>query len=369
VKVLYFTRNDSVHDRRFLSTMTLAGIEVFLLRLYSESGPLLGLPKTVKEVRWQDKPSMEPRRIHDRVAELQRIIQETQPDLIHAGPLTDCAYLAARSGFQPLVNMSWGSDILAAGGWNFRNKKTVQRTLEHSTVLIGDCEAVKQRAIALGFPADRIVIFPWGIDLKHFSPGSGGDLRKKWGYDKKFVILSLRSWEPIYGVDIAVKAFIVAARQNPALRLLLGGTGAQEEKIRKVVCESGVEDKIRFLGQIPQTELPEIYRGSDLYVSASHSDGSSVTLMEALACGKPVLVSDIPGNKEWVTGGQNGWLFRDNNIHQMATLMGSVQMELTLLDKMATNNRQLAVEKADWKKNSKGLIRAYDMAMKLKGSE
>jgi len=169
-------------------------------------------------------------------------------------------------------------------------------------------------------------------------------------------------------VDIAVKAFVVAARQNPSLRLLLGGTGSQEEKIRQIVRNNGVEDKIRFLGKIPQEELPEIFRASDLYVSASHSDGSSVTLMEALACGKPVLVSDIPGNREWVSDGQNGWLFRDSNFHQLANLMGLIPKELTLLKKMSVNNRQLGLEKADWKWNSKGLMQAYDMALKLKGS-
>ena len=56
-----------------------------------------------------------------------------------------------------------------------------------------------------------------------------------------------------------------------------------------------------------------MYRAADLYLSASHSDGSSVSLMEALGCGLPVLVSDIPGNREWVTDGEQGWLFPDGD--------------------------------------------------------
>jgi glycosyltransferase involved in cell wall biosynthesis len=368
VKVLYFTRDDSVHDRRFLATMVDSGMKVFLLRLQGDSSPLCGLPRGAEEVRWQQSsPFTGDEKISDRVKKLQKIIHDIQPDLIHAGPLTDCARTAALSGFQPLVSMSWGSDILAAWQWNFHKKKNLQHTLKRSTILIGDCQAVKQKAISLGFPEGRIVTFPWGVDLRRFSPGSGTDLRKEWGYKNEFVILSLRSWEPIYGMDMVVKAFLISARKNLSLRLLLGGTGSQEEKIHRLVRERGMEDRVHFLGKIPQEELPKIYRASDLYVSASHCDGSSVSLMEAMACGIPVLVSDISGNREWVTEGDNGWLFRDGNIQQMASLITSMPMKKGTLKNMGLNNRKLALKKADWKKNSQGLVKAYKMAMKLKG--
>ncbi len=368
MKVLYFTRDDSVHDRRFLSAITSAKMDVLLLRLQGGTESLLGLPKAVKEITWQNNSKNQSLQTKGRIVELARIVREYQPDLIHAGPLTNCAHLASLTGFQPLVSMSWGSDILAPKAWDFRANRILRRTLENSSVLICDCRAVKQKATAMGFPSERIVVFPWGIDLKCFSPGSGITLRKKWGLEDQFIVLSLRSWEPIYGVDITLKAFIIAVKENPRLSLILGGQGSQDGEIRNLIQKHGVENKIRFLGQIPQKELPDVYRASDLYVSSSQSDGSSVTLLEALACGKPALVSDIPGNREWVTEGQNGWLFRDGHVQELASLMLSIPKEKNLLKKVALNNRQLSKEKADWKKNSKGLIRAYDLALELKGS-
>jgi glycosyltransferase involved in cell wall biosynthesis len=347
--------------------MASSGMQVFLLRLQGESGILQGLPQGVKEVRWHDSPERAQKGVFSKVKDLQRIIEEIQPELIHAGPLTDCGLLAAGSGFQPLVSMSWGSDILATENWDFRKKKILHRTLKQSTVLIGDCDAVKNKAITMGFVPDRIVTFPWGVDLHQFSPGKSDSFRKKLGIDRKFVILSLRSWEPIYGVDLAVKAFIIAAKKNSNLFLLLGGIGTLEQKIRAMVERSGVKGQIQFLGQIPQRELPEIYRASNLYLSASHSDGSSVSLLESIACGKPVLVSDIPGNREWVSEGQNGWLFRDGNVKEIADLLARISGEKVLLKKIGSNNHRLAAEKADWTKNSMGLLRAYKMALKLKG--
>ena len=76
-----------------------------------------------------------------------------------------------------------------------------------------------------------------------------------------------------------------------------------------MVRESGLEDKVHFAGQVDYVDLPKYYRVAHLYLSASIVDGSSVSLLEAMSCGIPALVSDIPGNREWVVPGRNGWLF------------------------------------------------------------
>ena len=78
--------------------------------------------------------------------------------------------------------------------------------------------------------------------------------------------------------------------------------------------EEKINEKVFFGGHVPQIDLPGYYQAADLYISASHSDGSSVSLMEALASGLPVLVSDIPGNVEWVEPGRQGWLFKDSDV-------------------------------------------------------
>ena len=80
----------------------------------------------------------------------------------------------------------------------------------------------------------------------------------------------------------------------------------------------GVLDRVQFGGQVSQRDLPRWYHKADLYISPSHIDGSSVSLMEALACGLPALVSDIPANREWVSEGVNGWLFPDGNADILA---------------------------------------------------
>jgi glycosyltransferase involved in cell wall biosynthesis len=242
-------------------------------------------------------------------------------------------------------------------------KWTARYALRRTRVLVGDCLAVKEKAVSLGYPAERIVLFPWGVNLQHFQPSAEDEFRQRLGWQKEFVILSLRTWEPLYGVDLLVRAFCRAARQEPRLRLALMGEGSQAGVIRQMILRNQLDDRVHFGGQVRNDQLPRYYQAADLYVSASHSDGSSVSLMEALACGKPALVSDIPGNREWIIPGKQGWLFPDGDEAVLAEGMLNAVRERSKLKEMGAAARRLAEECADWKINFNKLLEAYEMAV------
>ena len=205
---------------------------------------------------------------------------------------------------------------------------------------------------------ERIVTFPWGVDLDHFNVAA---LERSNAH--QFTLLSTRNWEPIYGVDVIAKAFVQAAQQRPELRLILLGNGSQAGFLRQVFTRGGVLDKVLFPGQVSQAELPDYYRAADLYVSASHSDGSSISLLEAMACGCPALVSDIPGNREWVKPGVQGWWFPDGDPNALAqAILVAVDMR-EKLPEMGCAARRLAEQRADWKKNFQQLLQAYEIAL------
>jgi glycosyltransferase involved in cell wall biosynthesis len=103
---------------------------------------------------------------------------------------------------------------------------------------------------------------------------------------------------------------------------------------------------------------------ADLYVSPAHVDGSSVSLMEALACGLPCLVSDIPANREWVTEGVNGWLFQDGDVNGLAARILLIMNGRESLGKVGEAARRVAEEKADWSKNFQKLLKAYELALR-----
>lgn len=366
MRVLYFSRDYSPHDHRFLSSLADNGHQVYSLRLERSARRVEDrlLPPAVQMLQWKNERSVV--RWLDYPAlrnDLRQIIQQIQPDVIHAGPIQKVASLVAWTGFRPLVTMSWGSDLLKEADENGWMRWLTRYTLRHTTVLAGDCMAVQQKAANFGFPVEKVVLFPWGVDLDHFSPGDEGGLRSRLGWEDAFILLSLRAWEPLYGVDVVVRAFVQAAGQMSNLRLLLLGGGSQEAVLREILARAGMSDRVHFGGQVTNLDLPHYYRAADLYVSASHSDGSSVSLMEALACGKPVLVSDIPGNQEWIVSEQQGWLFKDGDVQGLATGILEAARDQERLRALGVSARQLAKERADWRKNFRCLESAYEMAV------
>jgi glycosyltransferase involved in cell wall biosynthesis len=160
-------------------------------------------------------------------------------------------------------------------------------------------------------------------------------------------------------VDVLARAFVKVAAARPQLGLLLLGSGSQGHLIRDILSNGGVLEQVTFAGQINNADLPRFYQMADLYISASHVDGSSVSLMEALACGLPCLVSDIPANKEWVQEGYNGWLFSDNDHNELAAKILKAIEQREKLPEIGKNSRATAEAKADWQKNVQILLSAY----------
>jgi glycosyltransferase involved in cell wall biosynthesis len=183
------------------------------------------------------------------------------------------------------------------------------------------------------------------------------------GWEDAFVLLSLRAWEPLYGVDVVVRAFCRAACEVPELRLVLLGGGSQAAELRRLLEQAGMTERVWFGGQVSNTNLAEFYRLADVYVSAAYSDGSSVSLMEALACGRPSVVTDIPSNAEWVQTGEHGWRFPAGDADALAAVMVRAAQDRAALARMGSAARRLAEERADWKKNFQKLLAAYDLAV------
>ncbi len=209
-----------------------------------------------------------------------------------------------------------------------------------------------------------MVLFPWGVDLQHFSPENGlkagRELRRTLGWEEQFVILCSRTWARLYGVDLLAEAFAAAAKVDPRLRLLLVGDGPQSKRIHQIL--KPVNEKVHFTGRIEQSDLPICYHAVDLFVTPSHSDGSSVSLLEAMACGLPVLVSDIPGNREWVTDGGAGWLFEDGSADDLVEKLLFLAAD-PLLESYGREGRRITEQRADWSRNFQKCLQAYQLAL------
>lgn len=364
LKVLYISRGYTTHDHRFLRSFVGAGWAPIHLPLLEENLDARPLPEGVRTATWTThlaEPGAQaaPRSRRNRLIQL---LSDVRPDVVIAGPVQSGAFLAARARAKPLVTVSWGTDLLVNADASARSQFITRYTLDNSAAVFGDCRAVRDAVHRhSSLPDDRIVTFPWGVDLARFSPGpSALTVRSDLGWTDNEVFISTRSWEPVYAVDVLIRAFGLVRRRLPSARLLLLGDGSLDRQLRLLSKDLGLEDFIHAPGRAPHDLLPDYFRSADAYVSAAVSDGTSISLIEAMACGLPVVVSNSFGNLEWVREGVNGALALRGDIESLSSAMLSVVSHPHESARMREANVATARRHANWDANFPGFVRLVE---------
>lgn len=364
MKILYFTRDYTTHDRRFLLRLVESRHEVWFLRLESDGQPYenRAYPAGVNVVDWEGGRGRL-RTMEDLLGLMpafENVLNDVQPDLVHAGPVQTCGFMTALAG-RPLLLMSWGSDMLVDADRDSASRWVTKFTIERANYLACDCKAVRAKMEAFArFDDSKVVEFPWGTDLDRFYPGPP-KLSRPAGWENDFVVLSTRSWEPVYGIDVLLDAFARAVREQPRLKLVLVGGGSLDTTVRESIARKGLEPFVHCPGRIQQDQLPEYFRMADLYLSCAHSDGSSISLLEALATGLPAVVTDIASNREWIESEKNGYLGTPGDARSFAAgIVAAAGLSANERQAMRDRNLKLAHARADWRKNGQRLIDFYD---------
>jgi phosphatidylinositol alpha-1,6-mannosyltransferase len=163
--------------------------------------------------------------------------------------------------------------------------------------------------------------------------------------ESKRSILVVSRLDPRKGIDKAIRAF--AQLDVEDAELLIGGTGRLEGSLKELASELGVRDRVRFLGFVPDAELPSLYSSVDLFVLPSEYEGFGIVFLEAMACGTPVLGTDVGGVPTAVEDGETGYLVGKDAVGALAGRMGELLADERQYESMATAARAWAVEH-DW---------------------
>lgn len=363
MRILYLTQGVTGHDRRWVALLAGAGHRVHYLAL--DDVPAAPLPDGVVWEEWPVRPAGDARTPEGARAvapALRQVIGRVRPGAVHAGPVQTGGLAAAVAGARPRIVMSWGSDVLVDADRGEPWAAATREALADADGYVFDSRTVLERARAFAPIADdRVALLPWGTDLARFTPGPS-PLRERLagGRADAFVVLCTRSWEPIYGMDTLVAGFANAWRREPRLRLVLPGGGSLAPALDGWIRDAGVEDAVLRPGPVGHDELPDWFRAADLYASCAHSDGSSVSLLEAMATGLPVLVTDTPANREWVAVGENGWLAAVGDAHAVAdALLAAAQTSGAKRAAIGARSRRVVEERADWPRVARPLLELY----------
>jgi glycosyltransferase involved in cell wall biosynthesis len=185
-----------------------------------------------------------------------------------------------------------------------------------ASALVTVCEDLRRKLIGLGAPEARTLVLRNGVDLKRFTPVDRDAARAALGVEG-FVLLSVGSLIARKGHDLTIEALT----RHPDCTLLIAGQGPMRGELEALAHRLGVADRVRFLGEIPHAELPKVYSAADVMVLASSREGWANVLLESMACGTPVLATDVNGAREIVRSPAAGLLVRNRNAAALAGVL------------------------------------------------
>lgn len=365
MRIFYLTNGESVHDERFLRKMLEQGYEIYLIS-YSMVKEPLEIPGIKKVIHKRMVPSFIPFSIYLNYfpfgfLHLKYLLRKYKPDILHAGWVQHYGFISALSGYHPLVIIPWGSDILIEPHKSIIHKLLTKYSLRKADMISCDAEFVKKEIINIsGYPEENIVVFPQGIDQNKFnSDVDGTEIRKRLGWEDKKILIMARTFKPVYGIEYFLEALVHVTKHIPDVRVMLCGDGPLRDKFMDFVKDNSLEEYVHFAGNVPNDELPKYFNAADIYVSSSLSDGTSLALLESMACGLPSVVTDVPAIKEWVSDGMNGFIVPRKDSRILAEKLIEILDNDDLRRKFGEKNLEIAKKRANWDDNFMKLVGIY----------
>jgi glycosyltransferase involved in cell wall biosynthesis len=292
--------------------------------------------------------------------QVRAMIIRIKPDIVNAHYIGVPAYLAVVSGFHPLVLTAWGSDILIDAKRNSLRRYLTNRALRKADRIICVSPILSEEIIKSGSASDRIVVSPVGVDTQKFNPRARSEiLLRKFDVAGSPLVISTRNLGPIYDVETLIRAVPLVLQEFPRATFIIAGDGEQRSYLENLAKTLGVSGSVRFTGWIPNQEYPKYLASSDIYVSTSHSDGTSISLLEALACGLAPAVTDIPANRPWVQDGSNGFLVPVGDYRMLASKIVLLLKDRDTRIRFGEAGRKLVSEKADYVKEMAKIEKIY----------
>lgn len=363
MKVLILGDTNSVHIIKWVKALSLRGIEIGLFSLaamrHSEFDELPNFTfkslQLTQGIFKSGEGSFQKLSYLKALPILKAFIRSFQPDILHSHYASSYGFLGSLANFHPFIVSVWGSDVYDFPQRNFIFKYLLRRTLRKADQLLSTSHVMAKET--LKYTKKPIIVTPFGVDLTLFKPSK---LEKS----KKGIVLgTIKALEHKYGIDILIKAFaiIVEERADEQFDLEIYGTGTDLENLRSLCRLEGVEDKVHFHGSIPNQEVPKALNNLDIYLALSRWDSESfgVAIVEAQACGIPVIVSNKGGLPEVVKDGTTGIVVESENIQAIVAAIHYLLDDVQLMESMGEKGQQRAHDLYNWTSNVENMIEIY----------
>ncbi|MBC7700837.1 glycosyltransferase family 4 protein [Aquabacterium sp.] len=349
LRILFFADASSVHTRRWVASAVERGAEAVVIT--RQPGEVPGAHQVIAIRPGSDKASW-----FKALPEVRRVVRELsksfKPDLAHGHYITSYGLWAAACGLGcPKVLTAWGSDILVTPKQSRLMRWVVGWSLRRADLITADSMDMVEE-IANYHPTAPVHQILWGADTDKFTPATPAS---------DFEVVSLRSWERNYNIDLVIEAFARFLTLRPhshALLHLLGG-GPMEAGLQERVAALRLLQQVRFHGRVGDQAMVQAIQRSRVSVSVPTSDATSVSVLESMACGLPIIASDLPANRQWVSD-RGGWIVPVRDVDAVAQALLAAYDHPERLAQMGAHNRDLIEREASRRGQMDAMWRLYE---------
>ena len=325
-----------VHTQRWVRHLRARGHDV---RLYSmEHGPgdlaAFDLPRLVPGPGAIRYPLAVPR--------LMRELARFEPDLVDAHYVSNYGMMGALAGRHPLSIAAWGSDLLLTARRDPWQRARARFTLGRADLVLCDAENLAQAARTAGAAPGRVRALPWGVDRELFRPAP---------VREPGLLLSTRMHEPVYDLPTVIEGAARVLETRPDATLVIAGDGSGRRGLEALAASRLPPGRWTFTGMLDPVALASWLARTEVYLSASLSDSTSQSLLEAMAAGAVPVVSDLPGNREWIGDRDGGRLFPAGDSAALARAACEALADSTWAGTARARNAAVIAERGDWHVN------------------
>jgi D-inositol-3-phosphate glycosyltransferase len=173
-----------------------------------------------------------------------------------------------------------------------------------------------------GAPPDKITVIPCGVNLDLFKPVDKETARKELGLDHQKVILFVGRMDPLKGLEQLLTSLTYMDGEKPPLLIIVGGDAHSHKRVqvlKRIAKELNIQDRVTFIGSVAQNRLPLFYSAADVCAIPSHYESFGMVALESLACGTPIVATNVGGIKNVIRNNEMGRIIGDNSPQSLSS--------------------------------------------------
>lgn len=289
---------------------------------------------------------------------IQKLIRKCKPDIVHAHYATSYGFILSFLKHPKKILSVWGSDV-----YNFPKKSLLhriifKRNLRRADVILSTSKAMKEE-ISL-YTSKDIIVTPFGIRLDYFKP----TCKDSGESSRSIVIGTIKAVDPVYGTEYLIDAFLILKEKFPNLPLkllIVGGVNDEQyyQTLLNKVNKSNWKKDITFTGKVEYSKIVEYYNSLDVFITLSNEESFGVSVIEAQACGIPVVVTNVGGLPEVVLDNKTGFIVPPKDYISAAKAIEKL-IFANKKDVISIRCRRFVEEVYDWNDSVKLMKEIYE---------